>query len=195
MSKKELSKSLEVAVQSRDAIQNGIATIEQKLKDLKNKAYSELAATGETELSGEISSTESYLQLRRSALEQANEAVRAAQFELDDFIKAERYTEAVNLHKEFRAMMNQLEKQLGDAGVNGMINQVFDIMNQIHAIVGTEGNSDIVLDLRRSNFILVSANQHLFKAWQDMRSLPWVGERSSGGDSAHYKAGFGRTYS
>lgn len=195
MGKKELNSILAKAVQSRDALQNGIATLELKLAELKAKAQKDLAATGETELSGEISSTESYLELRRSALVQANEAVKAAQFELDDYIAAERYTEAANLHKEFRAVMNQLEKQLGDAGVNKLVNEAFDIADQINTMIGREGNDEIGMDLRRTHFILVSVNQHLFKAWQDMRSMPWIGERTGGGDTAHYKPGFGRTYS
>lgn len=196
MNKKELTKNLESATQSRDAIQNGMKTLEAKLVELKQKANSDLLAKGETEISGEISSTESYIQLRRSALEQANEAVSAAQRELDDFIGAERYTEAVNLQKELHAMMNKIEKQLGDAGVNGLINQVFDLSDQIRAIVGSNDQGDIGIDLRKTHFVLVSVNYHLFKAWQDMRSIPWVGEPlSGGGDSSYFKPGFGRTYS
>lgn len=195
MNKKEFMKKLEAAQQSRNAIQTGIETAEKTLSDLKRKAYAELAAKGETELSGEINSTESYLELRRSALEQANEAVRAAQFELDDFNNAERYSEAERLHKEFRSMMNKLEKQLGDAGVNNQVNELFDVMDQIRAIIGSNDNGDIGWDLRKSHFVLVSVNQHLFKAWQDMRSIPWVGEPTGGIDTAYYKTGFGRTYS
>jgi len=195
MNKKEFMKKLEAAQQSRDALQNGIATLEPKLAELKAKAQKELAATGETDLSGEISSTESYLELRRSALIQANEAVKAAQFELDDYIAAERYTEAANLHKEYRALLNQLEKQLGDAGVNKLVNEAFDIMDQIHTMIGRDAQDEIGMDLRHTFSILVNVNQHLFKAWQDLRSMPWVGEPTGGIDTAYYKTGFGRTYS
>lgn len=195
MDKRALAKNLDNAQRTRDAIINGISTIEEKLADLRARAADQLAKTGDTDFCIEISTTETNLELRRTALVKANEAVSAAQREFDDCIAAERYTEAANLHKEFRAVLNQLSNQLGDAGLNGLINQAFDIADQIYTIVGRDTYDDIGMDLRKANFILTAINQNLFRSWQDMRALPWVGERTGGGDSAYYKPGFGRTYS
>ena len=195
MDKKALSKNLENAQRSRDSIINGISMIEEKLADLRARAAKQLAETGDTDLGIEISTTETNLELRRTALVEANEAVSSAQRALDDCIGAERYTEAAKLHKEYRAILNQLANQLGDAGANGLINQALEIADQIYALVGRDTQDEIGMDLRKGYFILAEVNKHLFTSWQSMRSLPWVNEPRTGGDTAYYKPGFGRTYS
>lgn len=193
MNKKELVQNLNTAEKSRDAIENGIQSLEKKLADLRIRANQQLFTTGESDLTKDVLALEGDLKIRYEALQQANAEVESAKLALSDFEKAERYTEAINLSKDVREVMIQINKQLGDTGINNLIDRVFDLSDQMLKIVGENDTSDMMVEVRRARFILTALNHNLYASWVDMRkALPYIGTPTAGTETANYRPGFGR---
>lgn len=193
--KQKLTQNLNAAEKSRNVIENGIQTLEKKLADLRTKSNQQLFATGESDLVKEVISLNGDLEIRYDALQKANTEVEAAKFALSDFENAERYTEGIKLGNDMLEIVGQIEKQLTDTGLNGLINQANDLVTQMFTIISNQDQSNLVLEVRRAHNVLVNLNHALYTSWVDLRiAAPSVSTPVSGAEDTHYRPGFGRYY-
>lgn len=192
--KQELTKTLEKFVDSRDKVVRKVEEGEARIEALQATVNDEVLKTGSSNSIQELLNTKEMVKSFRQALENTEEQISLTRKELVRYEQERIGGELQKLDQQMVQAVLELQKKMGAAGLNGEVDRIRDIHEQIARIRQVSGVTVLDLDehTRRVMVLCDNVSEALLVFCKSIDSFNW-GPAMIGEPSGDRIGGFGRT--